>query len=90
LTFTPPRRPRDLLWRRARAIFRSGEEAELYLPAQYCIDAADDDHRLARRTDWTTSLGGIALGRGQRVLVVGDEPRAVMEIGEISFADSNA
>ena len=90
LTFTPPRHPRDLMWRRARAVFRSGEEAELYLPAQYCTDAADDDHRLARRTDWTTSLGGITRGRGQRVLIVGDEPRAVMEIREISFSGADA
>jgi type VI secretion system protein ImpE len=90
ITFTPPRRPRDLMWRRARAVFRSGEEVELHLPAQYCTDAADDDHRLARRTDWTTSLGGVTLGCGQRVLVVGGEPRAVMEIGEISFAGTDA
>jgi type VI secretion system protein ImpE len=90
LTFAPPRHPRDLVWRRARAVFRSGEEAELHLPAQYCTDEADDEHRLARRTDWTTSLGGVTLGRGQRVLMVGGEPRPVLEIGEISFADADA
>jgi type VI secretion system protein ImpE len=90
LTFTPPRHPRDLVWRRARAVLRSGEDVELHLPAQYCTDRADDDHRLARRTDWTTSLGGVTLGRGQRVLMVGGEPRAVMEIGQISFADAKA
>ena len=90
LTFTPPRHPRDLMWRRARAVFRSGEQADLYLPAQYCSDAAEDDHRLARRTDWTTSCGGVTVGCGQRVLVVGGEPRAIMDIGEISFAGSEA
>jgi type VI secretion system protein ImpE len=90
LTFTPPRHPRDLMWRRAKAVFHNGEQAELHLPAQYCTDAADDEHRLARRTDWTTSLGGVTLGRGQRVLVVGGEPRAMMEIGEICFASACA
>jgi type VI secretion system protein ImpE len=90
LTFTPPRHPRDLIWRRARAVFRSGEQAELHLPAQYCTDAADDDHRLARRTDWMISLGGVTLGRGQRVFVVGGEPRAVMEIGMINFTGTDS
>jgi type VI secretion system protein ImpE len=90
VTFMPPRHPRDLMWRRAAAVFRSGESAELHLPAQYCADAAEDDHRLARRTDWTTTLGGVTLGRGQRVLVVGGEPRAMLEIGEISFAGADA
>jgi type VI secretion system protein ImpE len=85
LSFVAPRYPRDLLWRRARAVFRDGQEAELRLPAQYWQAIAADDHRLGRRTDWITSIGGLVLGCGQRILLLGGEPRGVMDIAQISF-----
>jgi type VI secretion system protein ImpE len=85
LSFAAPRYPLDLLWRRARAVFRNGQEAELRLPAQYWQETAADDHRLGRRTDWIASVGGLMLGRGQRVLLLGGEPRGVLDIAQISF-----
>jgi type VI secretion system protein ImpE len=85
LTFAAPRYPRDLMWRRTRAVLHSGEEVELRLPAQYFDEAAADEHRVAQQTDWIASIGGLVLGRGQRTLMIGGEPQGMMDIKYLRF-----
>ena len=85
LTFAAPRYPRDLMWRRARAVFHSGEQVELRFPAQYFDEAAADEHRVAQQTDWIASIGGVVLGRGQRTLMIGSEPQDMMDIKYLRF-----
>jgi type VI secretion system protein ImpE len=85
LTFAAPRYPRDLMWRRTRAAFQSGEQFELRLPAQYFDEAAADAHRVAQQTDWIASIGGLVLGRGQRIFMIGGEPQGMMDIRHLCF-----
>jgi type VI secretion system protein ImpE len=85
LTFAAPRYPRDLMWRRTRAVFHSGEQVELRLPAQYFDEAAADAHRVAQQTDWIASIGGLVMGRGQRILMIGGEPQGIMDIRHLCF-----
>jgi type VI secretion system protein ImpE len=85
LKFAAPRRPRDLMWRHGMARLRNGQETELWLPAQYRHESAAEDHRLARRTDWIASIGGLVRGCGQRIVLLGSESRGFMDISEISF-----
>lgn len=85
--FRAPTRPRDLLWRRTAMAVRDGPEGEVFVPAVYPdVDgAADDAARLARTTSWRGGDGAPVRGVGQRTLLVGDEPKPILEIREIRF-----
>ena len=85
LSFTPPARPIDLLWREARLVFHDGRAADIVVPAQYVLADAGDEHRLARRTDWRTEAG-LVRGAGQRCFLVGDEDRGILSMTELRFA----
>ncbi len=82
----PPRRPIDLLWREARLVLHDGTEADIVVPAQYVAADATAAQRLARATDWEEGPGGVVSGRGQRVWLVGDEPRDLLSLGQLVFA----
>ena len=66
-----------------------GRVAEIVVPAQYAGPAAEDAHRLARRTDWAEQPGGAWVGTGQRLWLLGEEAQGVLDIGEITFAAPN-
>ncbi|BCM86993.1 type VI secretion system accessory protein TagJ [Methylobacterium indicum] len=84
LAFSAPKRPRDLLWRRAEARLRDGREATFLVLAQYHDPAASEAERLARETAWIAAPGGVVRGRGQRVWLVGDEARDLLTIARIA------
>ena len=86
IAFTPPARPIDLLWREARLSLRDGRVADIVVPAQYVDPAAQPAHRLAQRTDWRDAPSGAMLGSGQRLFLVGDEPRGLLDLTEIVFS----
>jgi type VI secretion system protein ImpE len=88
LEFEPPKRPRDLLWRRAQIAVRDGPEGEVYLPVLYVGSHAEADDRvkLGRLTDWRGGHGAPFRGVGQRLLLVGGEERPVLEIREVTTA----
>lgn len=75
LSFDPPRRTRDLVWRRCAIDLKDGTEGVVYMPALYLGGApeTEDALRLGRATDWTDPAEGPVRGRGQRMLMVGDE-----------------
>lgn len=75
LTFDAPRRTRDLVWRRCTIDLKDGTEGVVYMPALYLGAAAETDDALllGRATDWTEPADGPVQGRGQRMLMVGDE-----------------
>ena len=79
----PPRRPRDLIWRRASLSVEKGPEGEVYLPAIYAEPGATDALRLGRATDWSTDSP--ARGFGQRVFFADDEEFGIMELGSLRF-----
>ncbi len=84
LAFSAPKRPRDLLWRRAEARLRDGREATFLVLAQYHDPAASEAERLARETAWIAAPGGVVRGRGQRVWLVGEEARDLLTIARIA------
>ena len=86
LEFHPPKRPRDLLWRRASMSVADGPDGEVYLPTIYATDETMTDAlRLGRETDWRQSDGGPVRGVGQRLFLLGEDDAAMMDLGNIRF-----
>ena len=89
IEFHPPRRPRDLVWRRATISVNRGPDGEVYIPAVYDSTDPDlpDNYRLGHGTDWIGDPAGLVRGVGQRVFLAGDDACPIMEIAELSFAE---
>jgi len=84
--FHAPKRPRDLLWRRASMSVSSGPDGDVYIPAIYATDEAmTDTLRLGRETDWKELEGAPVRGIGQRVFMVGEDAIALMDLGNVTF-----
>lgn len=84
--FHPPKRPRDLLWRRASMSVSEGPDGDVYIPTIYATDEAISHQlRLGRETDWRQAPGGPVRGVGQRVFLAGDGDLAVMDITALRF-----
>ena len=82
LEFHAPKRPRDLLWRRASMSVADGPDGEVYLPAIYVADdPLTEALRLGRETDWRETEGGPVRGVGQRLLIVGEDAVPMMDLG---------
>jgi type VI secretion system protein ImpE len=92
LEFRPPKRPRDLLWRQAEMSVHGGPYGDVYVPCLYAGTAAssDDLFRLGRATDWSSEEAGPVRGTGQRVFLIGDQDRSIMEITKIEFTNSRS
>jgi type VI secretion system protein ImpE len=90
IEFAPPTRPRDLLWRRAHLMVRDTPDADVYFPVLYGGSAADvnDELRLGRTTEWRGENGAPVRGVGQRVFLVGDEDRPILELKKLAFGNS--
>ena len=87
LELRPPKRPRDLLWRPALAEVISGPEGEVFIPVIYAtVDATDEAARLGRVTQWHGPEDGPTRGTGQKTFLVGEDSRALLEIGELELA----
>ncbi|HEY0418031.1 MAG TPA: type VI secretion system accessory protein TagJ [Acetobacteraceae bacterium] len=86
IEFHPPRRARDLMWRRASMSVRNGPDGEVYLPAIYGSEDAtlEDQFRLGRSTDWTDGDGPVR-GIGQRLFLVGEEATGIMDLTTLEF-----
>lgn len=94
IEFHAPERPRDLLWRRAHMVVTDGPDGEVTIPAIYYGSHADleDRVKLGRVTEWRGDDSEPVRGFGQRLFLMGDEAKAILEIKEITFAhgqDSN-
>jgi type VI secretion system protein ImpE len=87
IEFHPPRRPRDLAWRRASLSVTGGPDGDVYLPVIYDTDKPDlcDEILLGRTTDWIGPEEGPVLGIGQRIFVVGDEAASIMDLTTLRF-----
>ncbi len=90
LEFHPPRRPRDLYWRRATMEVAGGPDGEVYLPAIYAGEPdATDEYRLGRATDWRQSGDAAPVrGVGAVTLLVGEEAATLMELTSLTFTIS--
>jgi type VI secretion system protein ImpE len=87
LAFDAPRRARDLVWRRCTIDLKDGTEGIVFVPAVYLGAApeTEDALRLGRATEWTDPADGPVRGRGQRMLLVGDEIVPVMALHQVVF-----
>lgn len=85
--FHQPKRPRDLLWRRASMSVREGPDGEVYVPAIYGSDDAtlSDEYRLGRATDWRQDQDGPVRGVGQRLFLVGDDAVGALDLTTLDF-----
>ncbi len=83
--FHPPKRPRDLFWRRCTMSVREGPEGDVYIPVLYETAAAlEDGLRLGRGTDWSDA--DPVRGVGQRTFLAGDEAMPVTALESLEFA----
>lgn len=85
LEFEPPKRPRDLVWRRATITLKDSTEGVVYIPAIYSVTPdASADVKLGRETSWSEGPGPVR-GIGQRVFLVGDADVAISELKALRF-----
>jgi len=90
IEFHPPKRPRDLFWRRCTMVVRDGPDGDVYLPALYQAahpqgDTAHNDAlRLGRATEWTETEP--VCGIGQRIYLAGDEGLPMQGLTSLEFA----
>ena len=87
LQFAAPRRPRDLIWRKAEVAVRGGPEGVVYIPALYpgSASSGDDAIRLGRATDWPDPGEGPMRGVGQRTLLFDETDIPFLELRDITF-----
>lgn len=89
IEFHAPEQPRDLLWRRVHMIVSGGPDGEVFLPTLYAGSHAESDDRLrlGRMTDWRGGEGEPVRGVGQRMLLLGEEDRSILELKEITITN---
>jgi type VI secretion system protein ImpE len=87
MVFHPPKRPRDLAWRRCSMTVTGGPDGEVYVPATYFSEpeATSDTLRLGRETSWSEDGDGPIRGFGQRVFLVGDDAIGIMDLDTLEF-----
>ncbi len=86
--FHPPKRPRDLMWRRVSMSVAEGPDGDVYVPAVYVAEEPlTDALRLGRETDWRELEGGLVRGVGQRVFLAGEEGLDIMTLGSLRFTE---
>jgi type VI secretion system protein ImpE len=87
LEFHPPRRPRDLAWRRATISVRDGPDGEVYVPAIYDCAEPDlaDNLRLGKATEWSQKSDSPVRGVGQRMFLADDEALPILSLQNLRF-----
>jgi type VI secretion system protein ImpE len=87
MMFHPPRRPRDLIWRRCSMAVTAGPDGDVYIPAIYVSDPeqTSDAQRLGRETSWSEEGAGPVRGFGQRTFLIGEEAVGIMDVGTLEF-----
>jgi type VI secretion system protein ImpE len=85
IAFEPAEDLRDLVWLAARFTWDNGGEAVGFVPTRYPgSEDGDAEIRLARTTHWHT-VGGIALGHGQRMFATDSDDAGLLEVKEIEL-----
>jgi len=89
--FHAPERPRDLYWRRVTLSVRDGPDGDVFVPALYLAqgEGQPDAIRLGRATEWVDGAGGPVRGLGQRMFLIGEEGRTVMELASLAFSGAS-
>ena len=87
LQVSPPKKLRDLLWTQAKLETTTGPAGEVFMPALYAgsSTSTDENIQLGRMTDWLPLGEGLTRGVGQRLFLVDDTERAILEVKEVEF-----
>lgn len=87
LRISPPKKLRDLLWAQATVETHTGPVGEVFLPILYpgSSEHTDDQVKLGRMTGWQEIGEGLVRGVGQRVFLMDDEERGLLEVREVEF-----
>jgi type VI secretion system protein ImpE len=93
IEFHPPRRPRDLYWRRASMQVADGPDGDVYLPAIYAMTGSDaaptELQRLGRQTDWAQAGEAAPVrGIGAKTFLLGEDSVTMMEMTTLTFEAS--
>ena len=83
---------RDVVWMPANFVWLNGGEAVGLLPTRYPDSENHQDAaiKLARKTEWQEPDEGLFIGFGQRLLSTNNNDYALMDIREITFADTGS
>jgi type VI secretion system protein ImpE len=78
---------RDLVWAPAQFVWANGGEAAGHIPTRYpgTESSADNQLRLARKTEWAEREGGYQIGLGQRLFATDSEEHALLECRTIDL-----
>lgn len=89
IEFHKPEKPLDLVWRRAHMIVSDGPDGEVFIPTTYVDTYREDSDalKLARGTEWRGEDGMPIRGVGQRMILIGEEDRPILQLGTIEFDD---
>lgn len=87
LAFDPPRRTRDLFWRRCSIDLKDGTEGVVFLPAIYLGPEPETENALVlgRATEWTHPAQGPVRGRGLRMMLMGEELLPIISLQTVVF-----
>jgi type VI secretion system protein ImpE len=90
IAIEPPKKLRDLLWIPCRIEAKDGTVGEVFLFALYYGSHrhADEYVRLGRRTEWKDAGHDLYVGSGQRLFLVDEDDRPVLEARTIEFDGS--
>ncbi len=82
-----PRRLRDLLWAEATLETIGGSSGKVLLPVLYSSSFRhpDEQVRLGRATDWEKFGENLVRGRGQRMFLVDDGEKSMLQCREVEF-----
>jgi type VI secretion system protein ImpE len=91
MAFHPPKRPRDLYWRRVTTEIAGGPNGDVFMPALYPGEPVDkapltEALRLGRATDWVQhGDGGPIRGLGAKTFIIGETVATLLELTTLSF-----
>jgi type VI secretion system protein ImpE len=87
VTFEAPTDLRDVVWTPATFLWTNGGSAVGLIPTRYpgSESSTDDAIRLARKTDWHESPGGLLTGLGHRLLATDQTEMALLDIRSIEL-----
>jgi type VI secretion system protein ImpE len=83
-----PNNLRDLVWMPASFTWSNGGEMPGHIPVRYAgtESQANNELKLARRTDWISQADGSQIGMGQRLLATENEDVPLLELRNLEFA----
>jgi type VI secretion system protein ImpE len=81
---------RDVVWMPAHFVWQNGGETVGLIPTRYPNSEIHPDAaiKLARKTEWQEPDEGLFVGLGQRVLSTNNSDYALMDVREITFAET--